>query len=230
MICLAIIAVLSICFFVYKSVQNKILLCDYGDIAIDISECHLTKDELDTAISVQLSALNTETTELTDEIARLYFQKDTAEQAKESIIYEIVKNRYYESLYFQILELSYVDEKLLNEYAEQTYEQLILLANEKGLSLSQYLEIDVFDNEVFMETLRNMKKERLILDKIIQKENIAVPTENEISSMYEFYNELNTLERDYLNYTIKYAVVEEHLLTIRRSEIETYFDIIKSDL
>lgn len=229
-ICLAIIVVLSTCFIVYKKSEDPVILCDYNDIAIDISECHMTKEELDTAISVQLSALNSETIELTDEIAQIYFYEDSAEQAKESIIYEIVKNRYYEALYFQILELSYVDEKTVNECAKQTYDHLLSMANEKGMSLSLYLEIDVFENEVFMETLRNMQKERLILDKIIQKENIAIPTENEILNMYEFYDELNALETEYLKYTIKYAAVEEYLLTIHSSEIDNYFDIIKNSL
>lgn len=230
MICLATMVVLSICLFVYKTNKHTVLLCDYSDIAVDISECHITKDELDTAITLQLSALGAEVTELTDEMAQLYFQKDSAELAKESIVYEIVKNRYYESLYFQILELSYVDEKILNEYAEQTYEQLLSIADEKGLSLSQYLDINVFDEEVFMKTLRSMQKERLILGEIIQKEKIDIPSEDEILTVYEFDSTLNALETEYLKYTIKYTAVEQHLLTMYYSEIENYFNIIKNDL
>lgn len=230
MICLGIIVVLSICFFIYKTNEKTVILCDYSNIAVDISECYITKNELDTAISLQLSALGSEETLLTNEVAQLYFKSTSAEKARESIIYEIVKNRYYESLYFQTLELSYVDEKILNEYAEQTYEQLLSTADEKGLSLSQYLDIDVFDEEVFMKTLRSMQKERLILDEIIQKEKIDIPSEDEILTVYEFDSTLNALETEYLKYTIKYTAVEQHLLTLYYSEIENYFNIIKNDL
>jgi FKBP-type peptidyl-prolyl cis-trans isomerase (trigger factor) len=125
-----------------KAASDCVQLCDYTTLEIPLEEYTVSEDDLATAIQLQLSSLDLEGVELTDDIAAQYFQSENAATAKSTMKRQIVENRFFEAARDTILESSVIRvfPKSSETYVDRMITMQAAFADAEGKSLEAYLQ------------------------------------------------------------------------------------------
>lgn len=159
--------------------NNNVNLCDYHNLAIDESEYCVSEEDLNTAIEMNLNSigLDDDSVELTDEIARQYFNSDNKEEAIAKIKREIIENRFCEAAIEKILTTSHI--KILPKESETFVKSVInsqkKTVDEMGIEYDEYFKsnFDMTESE-YCEALLDEYVNYMIISALAQKEGYTI--------------------------------------------------------
>lgn len=237
-ICLIVVTITTFlcgCFQESKTYEenNNVILCDYNSLAIDENEYCVSVEDLNTAIEMNLNSigLSDEVIELTDEIAKQYFNSDNKEEAIANIKREIIENRFCEAAMEIILITSHV--KILPKESETFVESVInsqkKTADEMGIEYDNYFKsnFDMTENEYF-EALLDEYVNYMIISALAQKEGYTVSDTERSIIIEEIANNdgisedkaMETYGNEYFDFILYENFLKNYLTDIYSDQIE----------
>lgn len=234
---LGLITALSCC---TKTQQDTVILCDIKDISLDTSIFDITIEDLNSALSIRLSSLNSDfcIDKITDEQAQEFFGLESVRALKENTIYEIVAHRFSEACFNEMLAKSHVKidnnaELFVSDIEEKNKDSALTANMSFDDYLKEYYGLSADDFRSFLfDSYSNMK----IVFAFAENFDLSVSPEDIDKERQLLENEgLHTTdddkyEQDYIKYAILTQKVQNFFIDYYMSEINNICNNLSASL